>query len=252
MTRCTVVCLGLTCALIAPMSVSAQTSDENLELLRLLATPIGALPPIALPMPASRSHNYWIGRLQFGDREGPSGSRMPAAAAGLDFQYLGGSIAGVTAGYQKRDCGIVDAKCGGHPFFGVRGQLNLITGGRAMAALLHDNTTTSTFGAEVGGGYAPNVATNLNSCTVDVGLPFSVAKGRQRPRLVGFIKPGMMWDFSCGSSGPPSRKSYFTDFGLGLQQVGNRSLDIYLGMQRMFRSRTGLQAGLSLTYVRLP
>jgi len=83
-------------------------------------------------------------------------------------------------------------------------------------------------------------------------LPFSVSKRRTRPRLTAFVKPGMIWNFSCGSSGPGTRKSYFTDFGLGLQQVAGRGLDIYVGAQKMFRARTGLAAGLTITYVRLP
>lgn len=240
------------CSILAPVCAHSQVTDRDLELLRLFATPIGALPPIALPMPASRNNNYWIGRLQSGYRKGPGGSSMPAAAAGLDFQYRGGSILGVTGGYQKRDCGIAESECGGHALFGARAQINLVTGGAAMASLLRDNSTTSTLGTEVGFGYAPNYESGLDACTFDFGLPFSVAKRRHRPRLVGFVKPGVVWNFGCGSGGPPSHKNYFTDFGIGLQQVGNRSFDIYFGMQKMFRRRTGYQAGLSFTYVRLP
>ena len=136
--------------------------------------------------------------------------------------------------------------------FGARAQVNLMTGGAAMAGLLHDNSTTSTVGTEFGLGYAPSVQPGLNACTIDFGIPFSVAKRRQRPRIVAFMKPGVVYNFSCGGSGPSGGKSYFTDFGIGLQQVGNRSFDIYLGMQKMFRERTGLQAGLTFTYVRLP
>jgi hypothetical protein len=128
----------------------------------------------------------------------------------------------------------------------------MLTGGAMMAGILRDNSTTSTFGAEFGFGYAPKVAHDLNSCTVDAGLPFAVSKRRQRPRLTAFIKPGVIWDYSCGSSGPDSRKSYSGDFGLGLQQIAGRSLDIYLGAQKLFRARTSLAYGLTITYVRLP
>lgn len=244
--------VALVCAVIAPFRIGAQATDEDLELLRLLATPITALPPLPLPMPASRNHSYLIGRLQSGYREGPGGTRMPATAVGVDLQYLGGSVVGLTAGFQKRDCKIPGIDCGNHALFGVRGQLNLITGGTVMAGLLRDNTTTSTVGAELGVGYAPSVGPDLNSCTIDAGLPLTVSKRPQRPRLTGFVKPGVMWDFSCGSGGPPSRKSYFTDFGLGLQQVAGRGLDVYVGAQKMFRARTGLGFGLTVSYVRLP
>jgi hypothetical protein len=247
-----VVFLAAVMCAVVPVKGSAQVSDQDLERLRLLSTPIGALPAISLPMAASRNHNYWIGRVQGGYRRGPSGSSLPAGAAGLDFQYRGGSIVGVTAGYQKRDCGLIENNCGGHALFGVRSQLNLVTGGSMFAGLLRDNSTTSTLGTEIGLGYAPNVAEGMNACTLDVGLPFSVAKRRQRPRLVGFVTPGMMWDKSCGSSGPPTRKTYFTGFGVALQQLGNRSLDVYLGVQKVFRANTGYETGISFTYVRLP
>lgn len=252
MTKRALYSLVIAFAILTPVCAKAQTADEDIELLRSLATPVGALPPIALPMPASRNHNYWIGRLQSGFRKGPGGSSLPAAAAGLDFQYRGGSIFGVTAGYQKRDCGLLGGNCGQHALFGARAQIGLVTGGAAMASLLRDNSTTSTFGTEFGFGYAPNVRDSLDACTFDFGIPFSVAKRRQRPRLVAFVKPGVVWNFSCGSDGPSARKSYFTDFGFGLQQVGNRSLDIYIGLQKMFRARTGMQLGATFTYVRLP
>src|SRR5678815_5822144 len=124
--------------LVAPLASGAQTSDRDLAVLRLLGIPVAALPPISLPMPASRNHNYFIGKLQAGYRKGPSGDAMPAFAAGLDFQYRGGSTIGVTAGYQKRDCGTVGAGCGGHALIGVRSQINLMTGGSIFAGLLKD------------------------------------------------------------------------------------------------------------------
>ena len=237
---------------LATSALRAQATDTELALTRLLSLPITALPPISLPMPASRNHNYWIGRLQAGVRKGPSGDQLPAVAAGVDFQYLGGSILGFTAGYQGRDCGIEETGCGGHALLGVRSQVNLMTGGSMFAGLLNDNTATSTLGVEFGFGYSPKVSDDLNACAIDFGVPFSVAKRRQRPRLVGYLSPGIVWDFSCGSGGPRSQKTYKTDFGLGLQQVGNRSVDIYFGMQKLFRGRTGFQTGLTFTYVRLP
>jgi hypothetical protein len=245
-------CAALT--LIALPSISqAQASDADIALLRLIGVPNTALPPVSLPMPASRNNNYFIGRFQSGYREGPSGRAMPAFAGGIDLQYRGGSVVGLTAGWQRRDCGIEGPNCGGHALFGVRSQINLMTGGSVFAGLLHDNSATSTFGTELGFGYAPKVSGELGACAVDFGLPFSVAKRRQRPRLVAYVSPGMIWDFTCGGGdGPGSGKNYKTDFGLALQQVGNRSFDIYLGVQKIFRGRTGYQTGITLSYVRLP
>ena len=235
-----------------PVIGHAQATETELATLRLLAVPITALPPVSLPMPASRNHNYFIGRFQVGYRKGPSGDRMPAFAGGVDFQYRGGSIVGITGGVQRRDCGIPGTDCGSHPLFGIRSQINLTTGGSIFAGLLHDNSATSTLGTEFGFGYAPRYSGDRNACAIDFGVPFSVAKRRQRPRLVGYLSPGIIWDFNCGSKGPGSTKTYKTDFGLALQQVGNRSFDIYFGMQKLFRGRTGFQTGLSFSYVRLP
>ena len=237
---------------IAPLAASAQATDAELSALRLLAVPVTALPPISLPMPASRNHNYFIGRLQTGMRKGPGGEYMPAFGAGIDYQYRGGSVLGITAGYQKRDCGIETESCGGHALFGVRSQINLMTGGSMFAGLLNDNSATSTLGTEFGFGYAPSVTGDLNACAIDVGLPLSVAKRPQRPRLVGYVSPGIIWDFNCGGDGPRGRSTWKTDFGLALQQVGNRSIDLYFGMQKLYRRKTGFQTGVSLTYVRLP
>jgi hypothetical protein len=66
------------------------------------------------------------------------------------------------------------------------------------------------------------------------------------------VSHGKVWDFTVGGVGPGSGKNYKTDFGLALQQVGNRSFDIYLGVQKIFRGRTGYQTGITLSYVRLP
>ncbi|HEX2721399.1 MAG TPA: hypothetical protein VHM24_00675 [Gemmatimonadaceae bacterium] len=239
-------------AIAAPLVAKSQATDRDIEILRLEGTPIGALSPISLPMPASRDHNYYIGRFQTGQRRSSAGTNLAAAAVGVDLQFRGGSIYGLTAGYQERECRFAGSSCGGHALFGARAQINLVTGGSAMAGLLHDNSTTSTLGTEIGFGYAPDVTDGINACTIDVGVPFSVAKRRQRPRFVTYVTPGVVWDMSCRSEGPPSKKSYFTGFGIGLQQLGNRSLDIYLGMQKVFRADVGTQLGVSITYVRLP
>jgi hypothetical protein len=239
-------------AILPSVSQGQVMSDRDFEILRMMSTPFGALPPIVLPMPASRNHNYFIGRLQGAQRRSPTGINLRSVGAGLDLQYLGGSIFGLTGGYQERDCSGVADCSGGHPFFGGRAQINLMTGGSAMAGLLKDNSTTSTFGTELGVGYAPNVQPGKSACTIDFGVPYSVAKRRQRPRLVAYVTPGIVWDMSCRSSGPATKKSYFTGFGLGLQQLGNRSLDLYLGVQKVYRADVGTQVGLSISYVRLP
>lgn len=243
--------LGVTCALIAQGRAFAQPSDDVLQILRLESTPIGALPPIALPMPASRNHDYWGVRLQAGHRADRDGSDLGAIAGGIDFQYRGGSVIGLTGGYQKRDCDLAGPNCGGHALFGVRTRINLITGGPTIGALFGDQNATSTVGGEIGFGYAPNILRDINSCTIDLGMPLSVSM-LQRIRVVSYITPGVAWDISCGSGGPPTGMSWLTGLGLGIQQLGNRSTDVFVGMQKIFRGETGYQFGISITYIWLP
>lgn len=239
------------CALMAPRQTLAQPSDDVLQILRLESTPIGALPPIALPMPASRNHDYWGVRLQAGHRVDRDGSDLGAIAAGIDFQYRGGSVVGITGGYQKRDCDLAGPDCGGHALFGLRSRINLITGGPTIGALFGDKNATSTLGGELGFGYAPNILPDTNACTIDIGMPVSVSM-LQRIRLVSYVTPGVAWDLSCGSGGPPTHTSWLTGFGIGIQQLGNRSTDVFVGMQKIFRGDTGYQLGISVTYIWLP
>jgi hypothetical protein len=226
------------------------TSEER-ELLLLESTPIGALPPIALPMPASRNHNYWGFRLQTGRREGPGDEGIPAVAGGIDFQYRGGSIIGITGGYQKRDCGLTGPTCGGHTLFGIRSRINVLTGGQLLGSLFNDPSSTTTLGGEMGFGYAPKVIGDADACTIDLGMPVTLSLG-QRVRIASFLTPGVMWDMSCSDSGGPSRPNFLTGFGVGFQQVGNRGFDIYLGVQKIFKQESGYQVGISFTFVRLP
>jgi hypothetical protein len=212
-------------------------------------TPIGALPPIALPMPASRDQNYWGLRLQYGQRRERGGPEdLMAIAGGIDYQLRGGSIFGITGGHQWRQNCQVD--CGGHSLFGARARFNLVTGGPTISSFIGDESATTTLGTEVGFGYAPKVAPGVNACTLDVGVPFSISM-LERIRLVTFVTPGFVWDLNC-SHDNTSNRSFFTGFGFGIQQLFVRGLDVHFGAQRIFRGSTGLQYGVSLSWVRLP
>jgi hypothetical protein len=242
---------AVSCALIlgaASAQGQTQASDDQLQILRLESTPIGALPAIALPMPASRNHSYWGARLQSGYRSSRDGDDLGALAGGIDFQYRGGSVIGVTGGYQRRDCDLIEGDCGGHALYGIRSRINLLTGGPTIGKLFGDVNATTTVGGELGFGYAPNILPNINSCTFDMGVPLSVSM-LQRVRVVTYVTPGVAWDVGCGSEGPETRMSWLTGFGIGIQQFGNRSTDIFLGAQKIFRGATGYQIGLSVTYV---
>jgi hypothetical protein len=230
--------------------VRAQAADDALAILRLEATPIGALPPISLPMPASRNHNYLGLRLQTGQRNGRGGADLRSIAGGIDLQWRGGSIFGATAGYQARDCDVVVADCGGHMLFGLRGRFNVMTGGPGLASGF-DYSATSILGAEVGFGFAPDVTPGTNACTFDIGVPVALAMF-QKLRVVPFLTPSIVWDVGCSWNAEPTRESYLISLGLGVQQIWLRGLDVYFGFQKIFRSDTGYHFGLSVTFVRLP
>lgn len=237
---------------LATSSVARAQTPQPLPILSAEATPIGAIPPMALPMPASRDQNYWGLRLQIGQRTQRGGPEdLLAVAGGVDLQWRGGSIFGVTGGYQWRQNCQATNDCGGHTLFGARARFNVLTQGPTLAAMWGDNDATTTFGTEVGVGYAPRVSPDRNACTIDLGLPLSIST-LERIHLVAFVTPGMVWDVDCSAEGTRARTNYLIGFGLGLQQLGFRGLDVHVGAQRMFRGATGLQFGVSVSWVRLP
>jgi hypothetical protein len=237
--------------LLWPAAPARAQSDDEIRIRRLEATPIGALPPLALPMPASRNHNYWGLRLQTGQRRGRESPDLSSIALGVDLQWRGGSVFGATVGYQDRDCDAPGDICGGHMMYGVRGRFNFITGGPSLGAMINDYSATTTIGTEIGIGYAPNVADGVRACTFDVGMPLSLAL-LQRVRLVPFLTPALLWDVDCSDRGPRTNVRFATSMGIGLQQLGLRGLDVYLGFQKIFQTDTGYHFGISVTWLRLP
>ena len=232
-----------------PFVVHGQ-AVQSLPIATEEATPIGAIPPMPLPMPASRDQSYWGFRLQYGlrnERAGPED--LFAIAGGVDYQLRGGSIFGLTAGHQgRRNCQTA-SDCG-HSLFGARGRFNVFTGGPTIAKIIGDESATSTIGNEIGFGYAPGVSPGVNACTIDLGVPFSVAM-MQTIRVVTFVTPGLVWDIDCSAGKTSNNRSAFMGFGIGLQQLFFRGLDVNLGAQRIFRGTTGLQFGISVSWVRL-
>jgi len=236
--------------LAAPCVAHAQITVQ-LPIAAEEATPVGALPPMPLPMPASRDQSYWGLRLQVGQRNERSGPEdLFAVGAGIDYQLRGGSIFGLTGGYQKRQNCQSTTDCG-HALFGARGRFNVFTGGPTVAAIIGDESATTTIGTEIGFGYAPSINAGVNACTIDVGLPLSVAM-LQTVRVVTFVTPGAVWSVGCSSEETPSYRSFLIGFGFGIQQLGFRGLDVNFGAQRILRGATGLQFGVSVSWVRLP
>jgi hypothetical protein len=237
--------------LFAP-SANAQLEPGELHLRRLLSTPIGGLPPVAMPMPASRDRSYWAYRLQAGRHRRNNTPDVRATAAGIDFQLQGGSVFGLTAGYAMPQCKPTDVDCANHFLFGARARAGIMSGGPTLAAIIGDHTATTTLGAELGIGYAPDVRALDSACTLDIGTPISISM-LQRLRVVSFVSPGVAWDVGCLKRSPsPTAASFVLGYGLGIQQFLNRGLDVNVGLQRIFRRGTGIQFGISFIYVRLP
>lgn len=227
-------------------------SPGELHLRRLLAVPFGALPPSGMLMPASRNHNYWVGRFQAGTQWENVAGDLSAVAAGIDLQWRGGSTYGLTAGYQFADCEEGVVGCAGHALFGARARFNVITGGPTVAALVGDNSATTTLGAELGFGYAPNAISGQNACAIDLGMPVSLSLF-QRIRVLSFFTPGVAWDVRCPVNGTVgTAASAYLAAGVGVQQIGHPGLDISLGVQRIIRQGAGIQIGANVTYVWLP
>lgn len=243
-------CAALLVGLTTP--VLAQTEAGELHLRRLLATPIGGLPPVAMPMPASRDRNYWGFRLQAGRHRRNDQPDEQVVAAGLDLQWQGGSVVGITAGYDAEKCRPAGSDCANHFLFGARARAGLMSGGPTLASIIGDHTATTTLGAEFGIGYAPDVKDIGDACTIDFGMPISISM-LQRMRVVSFVSPGVAWSVGClRKSEAPSAASFVLGYGLGIQQLWSRSLDVNVGLQRIFREGTGLQFGISFIYVKLP
>jgi hypothetical protein len=235
-------------------TAAAQTDPGEVHLRRLLATPIGGLPPVAMPMPASRDRNYWGFRLQSALHHRANRPDARVVAGGLDLQWQGGSVAGITLGYDDPTCAS-DVSCPGHLLFGARVRGGFMSGGPTVAALIGDHTATTTLGVELGAGYAPRVGEIGDACALDVGAPVSISM-LQRLRVVTFLSPGIAWSMGCLTPGDSpavgSSASFVLGYGLGIQQLWRRGLDVNFGLQRIFREGTGVQYGISFTYVKLP
>lgn len=239
-------------ALAALPALGAAQAPGELHLRRLLSVPLGALPPMAMLMPASRNHNYLVGRFQGGTQRDNISGDLTSGALGVDLQWRGGSAFGLTAGYQYADCAAGSTGCGSHMLFGGRARFNIITGGPTFAALVGDNSATTTMGAELGVGYAPSAIAGRNACAWDAGLPVSISMF-QRVRFLSYVIPGIAWDVRCPRGGALGvGASTFLGAGFGFQQFGHPGLDVSFGAQRIFRRGSGLQLGVNVTYVRLP
>jgi hypothetical protein len=235
----------------APLPARAQPTPAQLHVLRLESTPVGALPRMALPMPASRDHHYWGVRVQTGYRGGRGDKDLLTLAGGVDLQWRGGSVIGATVGHQARDCALLGPDCGGHALFGLRSRFNLMTGSSRIGEALGDYSANAKLGAELGLGYAPEYVPGSAACTADLGLPFSIAL-LQKVRVVTYVTPGVVWEIDCSGEPLAERATYLLGGGVGLQQLGHRGLDFYLGWQKFLRSASGYQFGLSVTYTLLP
>jgi hypothetical protein len=237
---------GALLALVGVLPAAAQESATVLPFDALAMTPFGALPPAGPPMPASRNHHYLHYRVLAG-RRFAGGAELDALAAGVDLQWLGGSVAGVTLGRQW--CPENQQDCDSHAIAGLRGRLSLYTTGPTIGRAIHDYSATLMVAAEVGVGYAADVLDGRDACSFDIGLP--VALGLlQQVRVVPFVTPALGWEMDCADR-DTSTPRIALGWGISLQQIFMRGLDIHIGGQRVFRTGAGHQIGVGVTLVPL-
>jgi hypothetical protein len=249
---------AVACALPGVLASTQHVAAQDVELtsamlhrLRIEATPIGALPRNPLRMVASRNHNYWAFRLHSGYQQGRFGTDKPAVAGGIDLQWLGGSVFGVTAGYSDRDCRLLGPKCGGHFLAGIQGQSGLLTGASRLGELFGDYGANASLGAELGFGWAPDATPGGAGCTINAGMPMTLAM-LQTVRVVGYVTPSVVWELDCGGEPNSHSASYMLGGGVGVQQLLHRAFDVSFGMHRLLRAGSRYNFGVSLTYTFLP
>jgi hypothetical protein len=233
------------------MAQSVELTPAMLHRLRIEATPIGALPRNPLRMPASRNHHYWGFRVHTGYQQGRVGSDTPAFAAGVDLQWLGGSVFGITAGYSDRDCEMLGPNCGGHFLAGVQGQFSLLTGASSLGEALGDYGSNVRLGTELGIGWAPDATPGGAACSLNAGVPMTLAV-TQTVRVVGFVTPSVVWELDCGGEPNAHSASYMMAGGVAVQQLIHRAFDVSIGVHRLLRTGSRYGFGVSLTYTLLP
>jgi len=242
-------------ASVTPLAAQSAPDPTPPRVESLFVTPFGALPPIAPLMPANRDNHFWGVRLQYAHRARDRARAAGAVALGIDLQWRGGSVVGVTAGYRRPDCAAdpaaepaVAAFCDDHPILAVGGRFNFLTGGSGVVALFSDPSATNTLGLEIQLGVSPGIAESVTACSFGLGIPYSVSFGRTL-RLVPFLTPQVGWSIGCSDAVSTSGTRGAISAGIGVQQILVRGLDAYLGYQRIFRSDAGHLIGLTISYV---
>lgn len=224
----------------------AAAQDEPLPFSGIGVTPIGALPPLGPPMPASRNHHYLHFRAQMG-RRWVDGARLDAYAVGADIQWLGGSIAGLTIGEQR--CTHAELECDSHRFVGARARISIFTTGPTIGRAFHDYSASLMVATEFGFGYAPNVLDRQDACSMDAAVP--VALGfLQGVRVVPFLSPGFGWEMDCATR-DTSTPHFLVGYGISFQQLFTRGLDLHIGGQKVFQTGGGSMFGVSISLVPL-
>lgn len=240
------VCVAALLGLAFAVPAAAQEADAVLPFDALAMTPFGALPPGGPPMPASRNHHYLHYRV-LAARRYASGAELNALAVGVDLQWLGGSVAGVTVGRQWCPEEVTD--CDSHVIAGLRGRLSLYTTGPTIGRAIHDYSASLMVATEIGIGYAADVLDGRDACSFDFGLPVAIGFF-QRVRVVPFLTPALGWEMDC-SDRDTSKPRAALGWGISFQQIFMRGLDIHIGGQRVFRTGAGHQVGVGVTLVPL-
>ena len=244
-----------------PDSLTAQREPNGLpaSLASLAATPLGALPPGAPAMPASRDDTLLFGvRVQYAVRQLPNANRLTSYGFGGDLQVQGRSIFSGVVGYQTLDRSVCDTapSCKDRRLMaGARFIGNLVTT-RPFLRLpfFSGNSATGSAGFEIGAGWGQKAFGEPQHWTADVTVPLSLSVG-QGIRVVPFAAPALAGVWGVSSRGWRYRQRFMVSGGLGLQEIGQslglRGLDLTFSLQRAFDPH-GTVLGITASWIRVP
>jgi hypothetical protein len=215
----------------------AQSADAS-AYAALLATPVGALPPML--------SNAMLGR--------------PAVLPSLALQYghisfrnatantFGGQLAipllarasiGVDAAYQNYSC--PNANCDGHFLGGLSAQVRLAD--LALGSYADVARITVGFDGEAGLGKS----SGDNAYSLTAGVPIALVSGPPTIRVAPFITPGIGYGHLSGDTTSTGGARFILGAGIVFQSTMT-GLGVHIGVQKVFITNGDTMLGVALTY----
>lgn len=216
-----------------PALAQGPDAQDAIAAVALMATPIGALPPLAtgrIDAGAGTSWNFAYGRMSLGEGESRNGF-----AAGVDLGF-GRARLGVQVGYNTYS--IENSKS------------DLMAGLRLGTPLVSSNFGKSTMSlgleTQVGWGQLKGEPVDFTAYSLTAGVPLSLAINSGSVKFIPFVTPA----FGVGALRADGQSENGTRFlmggGMGVGFANGMGLN--LGAQRIFIDGGETQWGLGFTY----